>query len=82
MPSPKQRNVHIQGLIGIFAAILILLLFLGLLRLRRNHLPVDAAELQMSADSACMAQAIHQATAGGRAITYAQLDALKARCGE
>ncbi|SBP89711.1 conserved hypothetical protein [Thiomonas delicata] len=43
---------------------------------------MDAAELQMSANSACMAQAIHQATEGGRAITYAQLDALKARCGE
>ena len=36
----------------------------------------------MSADSACMAQVINHATAGGRAITYAQLDALKAQCGE
>jgi hypothetical protein len=36
----------------------------------------------MGADSACMAQAIHQATAGSRVITYAQLHALKARCGD
>jgi hypothetical protein len=70
-------------MIGILVAIAILAIFLGLLHLRRNHLPVDAAELQMRADSPCMVQAIERGTRGWRqAITYAQLDTLRASCGE
>ncbi|MHB1669534.1 MAG: hypothetical protein ACYCSR_11230 [Thiomonas sp.] len=79
----KPLNIQIQWLIGMLVAIAILAIFLGLLRLRRNQLPVDVAELQMRADSPCMVQAIDQGTQGGRqAITYAQLDALRTRCGD
>lgn len=78
----KPINVQLQGLIGIGVGILILALILGLLRLRRDGLPVDPSELQMSASTPCMQQAIGAATAGGKAITYAQLDKLKTQCGE
>ena len=78
----KPLNVQLQGLIGIGVGVLVLALILGLLRLRRDSLPVDAAELQMSASTPCMQQAITKATAGGKPITYSQLDTLKTRCGE
>ena len=78
----KSPNVQLQGLIGIGVGILVLALILGLLRLRRDSLPVDVAELQMSASTPCMQQAIAKATVGGKPITYSQLDSLKTRCGE
>ncbi|MDE2252786.1 MAG: hypothetical protein KGL42_00705 [Betaproteobacteria bacterium] len=82
VPSKKPLNVQLQGLIGILVGILALVIVLGLLRWRRDGLPVDPAELQMSASSPCMVQAINAATAGGKPITYSQLDTLKARCGQ
>lgn len=79
---PKVPNVQLQGLIGIGVGILVMAVILGLLRLRRDGLAVDPAELQMSASTPCMVQAITAATAGGKAITYSQLDKLKDQCGQ
>jgi heme A synthase len=78
----KTPNVQLQGIIGIGAGILVLVIILGLLRLRRDGIAVDPAELQMSATTPCMVQAIDAATSKGKAITYSQLDTLKSQCGE
>jgi heme A synthase len=81
--SPKKAlNVQWQGLIGIGVGILVLVIILGLLRWRRDGLPVDPAELQMYASTPCMVQAITAATASGKAISYSQLDKLKDQCGQ
>ncbi len=81
--SPKKPlNVQWQGLIGIGVGILVLAIILGLLRWRRDGLPVDPAELQMSATTPCMVQAINAAAVAGRSITYSQLDKLKSKCGQ
>ena len=79
-PTPRRTNVHLQGLFGVVLGLAVLAIVLTLLHLRRNGLPVDAGELQMSATSPCMVQAIR--AADGRTITYAELDRMKARCGE
>ena len=81
--SPKKPlNVQWQGLIGIGVGVLVLIIILGLLRWRRDGLPVDPAELEMSASTPCMVQAIDAATVGGKPITYSQLDKLKAQCAQ
>ena len=77
----KPLNPHLQGLLGILLGVLVVAVVLGLLRWRRDGLAVDDGELSMASTNPCMIQAIQQATAGGRSITYAQLDRLKKRCG-
>ncbi len=77
----KASNPHLQGLFGILLGLLVIGIVLGLLRLRRDRMPVDPAELALSTTSSCMAQAIQQASAGGHVITYGELDSLKRRCG-
>ena len=79
-PTPRQPNVHLQGLLGVVLGLAVLAVVLTLLHLRRNGLPVDPGELQMSATSPCMVQAIR--AAGDHTITYAELDHMKARCGD
>ena len=79
-PNSRRTNVHLQGLFGIVLGVAVLALMLTLLHLRRNGLPVDPGELQLSATSPCMVQAIRAAS--GRTITYAELDRMKARCGD
>ena len=81
MRGSRPRNPHLQGLFGVLLGALAIGVLLWLLHLRRNGLPVDATELELSATSPCMIQAIGQAQAGGHVITYAQLDGLKRRCG-
>ena len=81
MPGSKPRNPHLQGLFGVLLGALAIGVLLWLLHLRRNGLPVDPAELELSATSPCMIQAIRQAQGGGHTITYAELDGLKRRCG-
>ncbi|MDE2120352.1 MAG: hypothetical protein KGJ64_06650 [Betaproteobacteria bacterium] len=80
-PPRKAPNPHLQGLLGVLLGLLAIAIVLGLLRLRRDHTPVDPAELSLSTTSSCMAQAIQQASEGGHVITYGELDALKRRCG-
>ncbi len=81
-PTPRKApNSHLQGLLGVLIGLVVIGIMLGLLRLRRDHMPVDPAELSLSTTSSCMAQAIQQASAGGHVITYGELDALKRRCG-
>ncbi len=80
-PDPRPTtNVHVQGLLGVVLGVAVLGVVLLLLHLRRNGLPVDASELQMSATSPCMVQAIRSASERGT-ITYGELDRLKRRCG-
>lgn len=85
MPRPqtprKPLNPHVQGLLGVLLGVLAIAVMLGLLRWRRDGLPVDADELALATTSQCMAQAIQQATSGGRSITYRELDRLEKRCG-
>ena len=81
-PNPRKAlNPHLQGLLGILLGVLVIAAVLGLLRLRRDHTPVDPAELSLSTTSSCMEQAIQQASSGGHIITYGELDDLKRRCG-
>ncbi|MBW8074748.1 hypothetical protein [Metallibacterium scheffleri] len=81
-PSPrKPLSPHLQGLAGVLLGAIVVGVMLVLLHLRRDHLVVDPGELAMSETSVCIAQAIHQAQAGGHVITYAELDRLKAHCG-
>ena len=81
-PSPrKPLSPHLQGLVGVAIGAIVVTIMLVALHLRRDHLVVDPGELAMSETSVCIAQAIHQAQAGGHVITYAELDRLKAHCG-
>ncbi len=80
-PSPRPTNVHVQGLLGVLLGLAVLAVVLLLLHMRRDGLPVDPGELQMSATSPCMVQAIRAAAKRGT-ITYSELDRLKRQCGE
>ncbi len=79
--SRKPLSPHLQGLFGVLLGILVVAVVLGLLRWRRDGLPVDAGELALASTTPCITRAIQQATAGGRSITYAELDRLEKRCG-
>lgn len=78
-PGKPRLPVHIQGLLGVALAIAVLALMAALLHWRRNGLTVDPSELQMRADSPCMVDGIR--AAGGRSITYADLDRIERQCG-
>ena len=80
--TPRQpMNPHLQGLLGVLLGVLVVAVVLGLLRWRRDGVAVDPQELMLASTNPCIVQAIQQATAGGRSITYGELDRLEKRCG-
>ena len=79
-PTANRMSVHLQGVLGMLLGLVVLAVVLGLLHLRRDGLPVDPGELQMSATSPCMVQAIRSASRH-TTITYGDLDRMKRQCG-
>ncbi|MGE0073129.1 MAG: hypothetical protein AB7S55_08725 [Thiomonas sp.] len=79
---PSGWRVQLSGLLGVLIGIAVLAAIFGLLRQRLVNEPVDAAQLQLANDSPCMHAGLKALAAGGKPITYGQLDRLKKQCGE
>ncbi|WP_449371327.1 hypothetical protein [Thiomonas sp.] len=81
-PQKKGMNVQLSGLLGIVLGIVVLVGIFSLLRARLVNQAVDAPQLQLANDSPCMAEGLKALAAGGKPITYGQLNHLKKQCGQ